>query len=267
MRWCIAARRWASRTNDGNLSKREAQVRFCRPPRPEQRISLPGCVAISTCFDPDRLSARCIERSGIDLPASIHRSVPSRQAEFLAGRLCAREALQQLTGTPAIPAIGENRAPRWPEGICGAITHNRHHALAMVARRDDYLAVGVDIESLIDETQVHELAGELLSPNEYESFLRLPTEDRAHLLTLTFSLKESLYKALHPLTGSQFYFEHAELLSWSKDGRAQLRLRCHLDDRFTTNTEIDGHFHLIDDNLLSYVAIANSEGMLMSIGH
>ena len=47
-------------------------------------------------------------------PASIQRSVAKRQAEFLAGRICARAALQQLEGLSFIPAIGEDRAPVWP---------------------------------------------------------------------------------------------------------------------------------------------------------
>ncbi|MDH0896159.1 MULTISPECIES: 4'-phosphopantetheinyl transferase superfamily protein [unclassified Pseudomonas] len=237
-------------------------MRFCQRPGPEYRVSLPGCVVMGTRFDHRLLGAGCIDRSGIPLPPAIRRSVPRRQAEFVAGRLCAKEALERLTGTPAIPPIGEDRAPRWPEAVCGAITHNRHRALAMVARRNDYLALGVDIESLIDDALVDELAGELLTQGERERFLSLPKEQRAHLLTLTFSLKESLYKALHPLTGRQFYFEHAELLAWSADGRARLRLLCWLDERFPENTEIDGRFCMIEDDLLSYVAIANSRGAL-----
>lgn len=232
-------------------------MRFCQWPGPERRVSLPGCVAMGTRFDHRLLGAGCIDRSGIPLPPSIRRSVPRRQAEFLAGRLCAREALERLTGTPTIPPIGEDRAPRWPDAVCGAITHNHHRALALVARRDDYLALGVDIESPIEATLVDELAGELLTQGERERFRNLPSEQRARLLTLTFSLKESLYKALHPLTGRQFYFEHAELLGWSAGGHARLRLLCHLTDAFPAHTEIDGRFCMIEDDLLSYIAIPN----------
>ena len=34
------------------------------------------------------------------------RGVAKRQAEYLAGRLCAREALRRVTGQPGVPAVG-----------------------------------------------------------------------------------------------------------------------------------------------------------------
>ncbi|CAD5108466.1 4'-phosphopantetheinyl transferase family protein [Zestomonas carbonaria] len=232
-------------------------MRFCERPVLERRVSVPGCVVIGTRFDHRLLSPACIARSDIDLPPGIRRSAPRRQAEFLAGRLCTRKALEALTGTATVPLQGTDRSPQWPASVCGSITHNRHRALAMVALREDFRALGIDIETRLDEGQSHALAGEILARSEHERFLAMPKERRAWLLTLAFSLKESLYKALYPLTGTQFYFEHAELLDWSPDGHARLRLLCDLSDGFPANTEIAGRFCELGDDLLSYVAIPN----------
>ena len=57
---------------------------------------LPGSVWRSTDFVPAQLGVDDFARSAIEMPASIQRSVAKRQAEFLAGRLCARAALLQL---------------------------------------------------------------------------------------------------------------------------------------------------------------------------
>ncbi|NWD90592.1 4'-phosphopantetheinyl transferase, partial [Pseudomonas sp. K5002] len=52
--------------------------------------ALPGTVLLSTRFDPALLAIGDFQRSAVPPPASIQRSVAKRQAEFLAGRLCAR---------------------------------------------------------------------------------------------------------------------------------------------------------------------------------
>lgn len=94
---------------------------------------LPQALWLSTQFDPGQLAADDFQRSGIEAPPSIQRSVAKRQAEFLAGRLCARAALQQLQRLDWVPPIGDDRAPIWPEHICGSITHSSGRAAAIVA--------------------------------------------------------------------------------------------------------------------------------------
>jgi len=230
-------------------------VKFCEQPILEKDISISGCVIVGARFDPGLLSPACIARSGIALPAGIQRARPVRQAEFIAGRLCAGKALEMLVGHASVPPQGADRAPQWPAAVCGSITHNRHRALAMVARREDYLAVGIDIETWLDDRQSDELAGEILTGSERMRLQQLPVEQRARLLTLTFSLKESLYKALYPLTGTPFYFEHAELSEWRANGQARLRLLCDLSEDFPAHSEIAGRFQPMEDDLLSYVAI------------
>src|SRR3990167_6768713 len=80
--------------------------------------SLPALQLISTTFTPELLGAADFSRCAIE-PV---RGVAKRQAEYLAGRLCAREALRRLTGIATTPACGEDRAPQWPLGVVGSIT-------------------------------------------------------------------------------------------------------------------------------------------------
>jgi enterobactin synthetase component D len=74
-------------------------------------------------------------------------------------------------------------------------------------------------------------------------------------VTLTFSVKESLFKALYPIVGKRFYFEHAEVLEWSDSGSVRLRLLTDLSSEWSHGTELAAQFALEDGQLLSLVAI------------
>ena len=230
----------------------------CTPLRADWPLPqpLPGSVWRSTDFTPAHLLADDFARSAIEMPASIQRSVAKRQAEFLAGRLCARAALLHLDGTCATPAIGEDRAPVWPAHIAGAITHSNGRAGAVVALKSEWQGLGIDLENLLSDERARRLVKEILTPAEQSRMADGCPEDVALVVTLTFSIKESLFKALFPLVGQRFYFEHAEVLSWSKDGHVRLRLLTDLSTEWHHGKEIEGQFAVYEGQLLSLVAIA-----------
>jgi len=216
---------------------------------------LPDTTLLSTCFDPLLLTGDDFLHSAIEPPASIQRSVPKRQAEFLAGRICARAALHRLDGQPCVPAIGEDRAPVWPAHISGSITHSTGRAAAIVARKDHWQGLGMDLENLLDPERAERLASEILTPPELLRMATTRRDDRALLVSLTFSVKESLFKALYPIVGQRFYFEHAEVLEWTHDGQVRLRLLTDLSTEWRHGSELQAQFGVRDGQLLSLVGI------------
>ncbi len=218
--------------------------------------AVPGAVLVSGHFDPLKLANGDFLRCAVDTPASIQRSVAKRQAEFLAGRLCARDALRRLDGRQYSPDIGEDRAPVWPADVCGSITHSKGWAAAVVAHRQQWRGLGLDTENLLSHDRASRLAGEILTANELADMAKGPEDKIALRVTLTFSIKEALFKALYPLVQKRFYFEDAELLEWSDDGRARLRLLMDLSSEWHHGKELDGQFSLQGDNLLSLIAVA-----------
>ena len=216
---------------------------------------LPGTVLLSTRFDPALLIAGDFQRSAVPPPASIQRSVAKRQAEFLAGRLCARAALQQLDNLDCVPAIGEDRAPVWPPHISGSITHSTGHAAAIVGHKAQWRGLGMDLENVLSLERAERLAGEILTADELQRMARLPREQHARLVTLTFSAKESLFKALYPIVQKRFYFEHAEVVEWSEHGQMRLRLLTELSGEWCHGKELVGQFAVDGEQLLSLVAI------------
>ena len=216
---------------------------------------LPDTVLLSTRFDSSQLASDDFQRSAIEPPATIQRSVAKRQAEFLAGRICARAALQELEGLTIVPAIGEDRAPVWPAHISGSITHSTGRAAAIVAQKRHWRGLGMDLENLLNPERAQRLAGEILTPPELQRMSAGRRDQLALLVTLTFSVKESLFKALYPIVRQRFYFEHAELLEWTEAGQVRLRLLTDLSSEWRNGTELDAQFGVKEGQLLSLVSI------------
>ncbi|MGZ3181897.1 MAG: 4'-phosphopantetheinyl transferase family protein [Telluria sp.] len=123
--------------------------------------------------------------------------VPRRRAEFTAGRNAARAALASLGLAPAPILVGTRRAPVFPAGVTGSITHTAGFCAAAVARCGEVLAVGIDAEGV--KPLPAELAPLILRPEEQGG--NLPYAGK-----LAFSAKEAFYKAWFPLHGTELDF-------------------------------------------------------------
>lgn len=226
--------------------------RCCQPlhahwPLPQ---TLAGVQLVSCGFAPSLLQADDFALSGI---AAVN-GANKRQAEYLAGRLCARQALLQLTGAAAVPAVGADRAPCWPAGVVGSITHGSAWAAAVVAHAGDYQGLGLDVESWLSHERAERLATQLLTPAELQRLAQLPEPQHAAQISLSFSLKESLFKALYPLVQQRFYFQDAELLS-AAQGRAELQLLRDLGPEWPAGSRCQGQFVDLGTQVLSLVSI------------
>ncbi|EPA8367446.1 4'-phosphopantetheinyl transferase [Vibrio fluvialis] len=158
---------------------------------------------------------------GLTLPEDLQRAVAKRQAEFLAGRVAACDALQAAGVTPQMLAMGKHRAPWWPQGVVGSISHNENLALAVAQRVDidaDALLLGVDVESRIDEHSRLAIQTTIATAQEATMLagLSLPAAQR---ITTLFSAKESLFKALYPRVGQYLEFHDSRLLAWDEANR------------------------------------------------
>ncbi|GIZ13472.1 4'-phosphopantetheinyl transferase [Pseudomonas sp. NCCP-436] len=212
---------------------------------------LAGSHLIGLHFDPLRFTPEDFAHCDI----SPVPGVAKRQCEYLAGRLCAREALRRLKGYDFVPAVGADRAPQWPPGISGSITHGDNWAAALVAETRHWQAIGLDVERLMGPERAERLQQEILTSEECRRLLELDEAARALRISQTFSLKESLFKALYPLTLTRFYFHDAELLECN-NGSARLRLLTDLSPQWRAGRELDGQYSLFDGRVLSLVAVA-----------
>lgn len=200
-------------------------------------------------FVPASVTAADFSALDIRFPQFLHDAVPKRVAEYLAGRLCAQQALLQLGIRDVQTASGENRAPLWPAGVRGTITHSHDLAMAMVAQSDSCLGIGVDIEHFLTPQQEFELQGTVLHPLELLQFSALKHQIRCPL-TLIFSAKESIFKALYPLVHQYFDFKAAALTGFDKDTLFFV-ITDELCELVPVSTRVMVHYQVFDGWLLT----------------
>jgi 4'-phosphopantetheinyl transferase EntD len=124
--------------------------------------------------------------------------VPKRLRAFAAGRAAARRALAELgLAAEAIPK-GPDRAPHWPIGIAGSISHSATQCLAVVIPAGLCRGIGLDLEedSPLNET----LWDTVLRPEERHGM----TGAEAKLI---FSAKEAAFKAQYPISRQLYGFD------------------------------------------------------------
>lgn len=138
----------------------------------------------------------------------VARMVPRRRREFAAGRACAREALAQL-GWPATP-IGrrDDRAPVWPAGVVGSISHCEGLCAAVVARAEAFAGLGLDVERVGRVRPA--LLARISSSAERSQLEKLAAAGLEHGPTLLFSAKESVYKCYRPLVSRTLGYRDVE---------------------------------------------------------
>ncbi|EWH10072.1 phosphopantetheinyl transferase [Catenovulum agarivorans DS-2] len=148
---------------------------------------------------------------------NIDKMRQKRCAEFVAGRYLAWLAIKQLTGTEhEVLAIGEDRAPVWPKGMIGCISHSNGQVVVMVKRQSQQSLLGVDIEKCLSIEQAKNLHQEFINVRELavvEQSKVSETLSFSAFVTLIFSAKETIYKAYYPLVKTFFSFDAVELVS------------------------------------------------------
>jgi 4'-phosphopantetheinyl transferase EntD len=127
---------------------------------------------------------------------------PVRRRELAAGRAALRCALADLGVTEPPAILADDRgAPVLPEGFVGSISHKAQRAAALVAPAGQGF-VGVDIEVAAPSRLAIEKR--ILTPREQA---RVSGRD----VTLYFSIKEAIYKAIDPIVRRYVGFTEVEL--------------------------------------------------------
>lgn len=150
------------------------------------------------------------------LPPSLMDAHLTRRRAFLAGRYCALRALRDggFDGPAPLHRLN-NGLVDWPASRVGSISHSRKWAISLVAPKNDGDPIGVDIEQIIGMETAKNIAGLVASPPERR--LMRNRRDFPSDVTLMFSAKEALFKALFPATLQFENFDAAALTSVTPD--------------------------------------------------
>lgn len=181
---------------------------------PPEMMRLPGLTLLGAPID--ELEGDLTAREAV----LVARAVPKRVREMTAGRILARRALVARGLAPSEILATADRAPIWPEGLTGSISHTDDYCAVALGPRE-LGHVGLDVESrgrLSDDLLPHVLVREEITfVNALEHDVRL---DAA---TVLFCAKEAFYKAQYPRTGVILSF-HDVTVRLAREGALEVRL-------------------------------------------
>jgi 4'-phosphopantetheinyl transferase EntD len=130
--------------------------------------------------------------------ALVERAIEKRKREFATGRKLARAALAELDHRGVEILNGPDRAPIWPRGIAGSISHCDRVAVVAMTRAE-HGTLGVDVEHR--EELKRDLWKTVFLPREIEALdAAFDPPMRGRMALVLFSAKEALYKAQYPRT-------------------------------------------------------------------
>lgn len=180
---------------------------------------------------------------------------PERQKEFILGRVCASKAFYEITKEELLELVSNpDRSPAWPSSVVGSISHNKQWVGAAVAKADELIGLGIDFETI--GRAKPEISSHIKTDRDLKNHPDLSEEE---LLTLIFSSKESLYKALYPIIKKFFGFQDAAVKEINvKRGSFVIVLLTDLSDSFgpTTRHEFHGRFAVYAETCLTVLEIA-----------
>lgn len=188
--------------------------------------------------------------------ALVERAVAKRKHEFAAGRALAHALISRLGGAdePLLP--GKGRAPAWPEGLVGSISHGAGLCVVAVAPQAQCSALGLDVEDAAPLKQ--KLWRHVLREEERAELAGLSDDSAGRRAKLVFSAKECFYKALWPRLTRVLNFEDVRL-TIADDGSFSGELLV-ADAGLVLDAPLKGSWEQVGDVVLSTVALVNSGG-------
>ncbi|MDO3384323.1 4'-phosphopantetheinyl transferase superfamily protein [Gilvimarinus sp. SDUM040013] len=170
----------------------------------------------------------------IDIPPCVSSAVFKRQAEFLAGRYCARRSLSLAGECSGKVGVASNRQPLWPDGYIGSISHNDSSSVAIASKKQICSYLGVDIEKTLNEETIEEIQSLILDFDEI-GVIRHINLSFVVAFSVCFSSKESIFKAFFPKVGKYFDFSMAKLVRIDVDRKTAVFV---LDSDFRQQYEL-----------------------------
>jgi len=206
-------------------------------------------------FDREYFNDSLFSNFKILFPAQLDKAVTKRKAEFLAGRYVAKESFIKAGIPLADITIGEQRAPIWPASIRGSITHNGEYALCAITQEPD--SIGIDIETMMSFEMANSIKSSLVNSAE-EALSKHYQGAFEEWLSLVFSIKESLFKALYPGVQKYFDFLDAQVVKIDPINQSiSLVLLTDLTPSIQAGQHFSGFYQLRGDSVLTWVHCAN----------
>lgn len=187
------------------------------------------------------------------LPVKMRDVACVRRQEYIAGRYCAIQAAKMVGFNLAELPSADTREPMWPAGVVGSITHSKQMAISCVAQSSEIASVGIDAEELIKPVLGNEVENVIASDEELALINKFEFQKG---ITILFSAKEALYKALFPLVRTFIDFKEVKLIALdASKGTFELELNSQNKKLASVLGHYKGSFKQLGETVITVISI------------
>jgi enterobactin synthetase component D len=180
----------------------------------------------------------------------ISKAIDKRRYEFSAGRLCARNALQQIGIDNCTLTQGENGEPIWPDQITGSISHSNKWAAAAISTTKEIMAIGFDIETINRISS--DILKRIITDTEKEQLEKKDKQKAQEYSALIFSAKEAIYKALSKLYNKTLRFKDVSIIPKEDSTKFEIELNEELNP-FLNNAHPFCRYFIHEDDIFTAI--------------
>lgn len=194
----------------------------------------------------------------LEHPLKIAQAPVERKNEYLCGRVLAQAVLNHHFGLDQSITSMHGHLPIWPTHVLGSISHSQNKLIVALSNNAIYL--GIDIEHWVSSEFAQESAHLILTPSELELWKVKASKffDFSQFVSLIFSVKESLYKAVYPIAKQYIDFLEASVVDIDfENQKLFLAFAPEIRNRHQLLEHYQGCWKVEQDCILTWVFKAN----------
>ncbi|MEN8405794.1 4'-phosphopantetheinyl transferase family protein [Acinetobacter seifertii] len=190
----------------------------------------------------------------LEHPLKIAQARVERKNEYLCGRVLAQAVLNHHFGLDQPITSMYEHLPIWPSNVLGSISHSQNKLIVGLSNSALYL--GIDIEHWVTSEFAQESAHLILTPSEFDLWKGKAAEffDFARYVSLIFSVKESLYKAVYPTAKQYIDFLEASIVDINFENQTlTLTFSPEIQQRYELLEQYQGGWTIEQDDIMTWV--------------
>lgn len=190
----------------------------------------------------------------LEHPLKIAQACVKRKNEYLCGRVLAQAVLNHHFCLDQPITSMHEPLPIWPSHVLGSISHSQNKLIVALSNNAVYL--GIDIEHWVTSEFAQESAHLILTPSEFDLWKGKAAEffDFAGYVSLIFSVKESLYKAVYPTAKQYIDFLEASIVDINfENQKLTLTFLPEIQQRYLLLEQYQGGWAIEQDHIMTWV--------------
>ncbi|MBJ9425484.1 4'-phosphopantetheinyl transferase family protein [Acinetobacter seifertii] len=190
----------------------------------------------------------------LEHPLKIAQARVERKNEYLCGRVLVQAVLNHHFGLDQPITSMHEPLPIWPSHVLGSISHSQNKLIVALSCHAVYL--GIDIEHWVTSEFAQESADLVLTPSEFDLWKSKACEffEFARYVSLIFSIKESLYKAVYPTAKQYIDFLEASIVDINFENQTlTLTFLPEIQQRYQLLEQYQGGWVVEQDHIMTWV--------------